>query len=1060
MDARHMAHSLAPSLIVYLPIISLVAAANLPNVAIATFKDESNFPKLNSSCEILKQTTGKTQIAYCPNMKENTVKVEITLGESVHILCNNKGVLLTDFEVVVGYVKIFHSKKCNLPNKLAEIFTKWNITGVEQFNIQSSVDEHVLHKKLFDNIDVSRVKSIALEDNSITEIEESAFQDFVKLETISLRSNIIKNFPDFTYLKHIRFIDVSSNQITRLPDQLNLPSLQFLSLMNNNLTTLNESCFWNMSSLNTLEMRNNQITYLPEKILQPLTGLKEINLTGLIEIPNNFFKTNQALEKLMFSSIYLSFIPEDVFSHLTNLTTLILTDTSLETLPDNLLANQKNLRSLQLYNNRFRTLPTGIFRNLKSLESLHIYGNQLKEWNSPPKQLPKLKELHLFSNELTNIKGDFSNNMPSLTVLNLSKNKISRIDPSAFNYFDLDDLNLSHNNLSEGPDGEITFVDGMRRARVVNLAYNVYENFPEGIEAKTLRLNMAYNKIKTLELSYVINFDEGNFRNNAIERITFAAIPEILVASASEEPRKSVIDINDNPIDCGCSAFQLVQYFDGSYKYKDIYLRISLVGDVRCHDPLTMARKDVRSLKSQSFTCDYKEAYICPEKCSCALSPHYQSFNVTCNGRNLPTPPIIPGFVSKTYYAFNGFGTMFTINKLVVDLSNNSIKNFTERDSTYINASELYLANNELSLVNWLPPRLEVLQLSDNKLENLGYNAIMALNDSKNLKNLTLHDNLWNCNCKLLNFTRLVKAQHWKIPFENKILCTDSRKVVELLEGNICSFQNQTALIAIGACFFALLLLIGLIFILYYKYEYDIKVWIFSKPILKRFVTEEDIDKDRVYDAFISFSHKDEEFVGNQLVRVLEGGPNPYKLCIHTRDWIVGEFINKQIIDSVQKSRRTIIILSPDFLTSEWGGMEFRTAHTEEMKEEDPDLQLYLSTNTYLKWGDPWFWKKLKYVLPHKKDEQSNNIKHNSCNKSKNKKIRNIMVTIDKMDLINSPATPNVETPPAISFDPLLIKNNALPDNGKLDVEMPPHGLIYNIKLATLNTTNQKIGTS
>ncbi|GJQ74435.1 Tl [Trypoxylus dichotomus] len=978
------------------------------------------------------------------------VEIEVDLGERVKIVCNRKGVPLPDVEVDVGYVKVFQSRKCNLANKLGEILTVWNVTGIELFDIQNFTDEQfILEKNQFDGVDVSEVKKLEIFNSNITKIAENTFQDFIKLEKISLRLNEIGEFPNVTYLKNIHSIDLSSNQINNLPERLNLPSLTLLSLWNNNLTTLNESCFTGMSALITLELRRNQFTHLPTKILHPLTGLEELSLSDLVEIPNGFFAMNRALTKLIFYSINLTSIPEDVFLNLSNLTTLMLTDTSLETLPENIFVNQVNLKKLRLYNNRFKTLPKGIFRNLHSLESLQIFGNQLEEWKSPPNVLPKLNELNLSLNKLTIIEADFSNPAPALKVLNLSRNKISYINASAFSSFELRDLDLSHNNLSE-VNGDVTFIAQMKRTTSVNLAFNAYESLPGDIVLKTSKLNMAYNKIKTLEVVSIMNFDEAYFQNNSIKSIFFTDVPNLFVGLPKEYDRSSRIYMDNNSIDCNCDAFELVQYFDGSYKYKDIYPRLTLNGDVQCQSPATLAGRYVRSLKSQSFTCDYQDAYVCPEKCSCEVHPYYRTFNITCSNRNLSISPTLPQINTEQYVT--EFGRL----ALVANLSNNFIKNFTKRDSSYINVSQLYLSNNELNLVNWLPQHLEILQLDDNKLENLDNNAIMTLNNSRTLKSLTLHNNLWSCNCTLLNFTKLVKAQHLKIPFESRILCADKRKIVDLVEGNICGFENQTALIVIGVCFFMFLSLIAIILVLYYKYEYHIKVWLYSKPVLMRFVTEDDLDKDKMYDAFVSFSHKNEEFVDKQLVRILENGPNPYKLCIHSRDWIVGEFIHTQIITSVQNSRRTIIVLSPDFLESEWATVEFRTAHTEAMREgrnrvivilygdidpksiADEELRIYLSTNTYVKWGDPWFWKKLKYVLPHKSDGRNNSGKCNSGKRLRNQKMENIMVTLDKMDLINSPATPNVGTPPAISLDPLLIKSNSLPRNGKLDIETPP----------------------
>lgn len=171
---------------------------------------------------------------------------------------------------------------------------------------------------------------------------------------------------------------------------------------------------------------------------------------------------------------------------------------------------------------------------------------------------------------------------------------------------------------------------------------------------------------------------------------------------------------------------------------------------------------------------------------------------------------------------------------------------------------------------------------------------------------------------------------------------------------------------------------------MHHKYQTEIKVWMFSHKAFRWLVTEKEFDRDKKYDAFISYSHQDEWFISQELIPNLEHGENPYKLCIHYRDWLVGAHIPTQIYRSVADSRRTIIVLSPNFLSSSWARQEFQEAYLRAMAEKcprvivimledigaeeqlDDELKAYISTNTYLSWSDSLFWKKLRFALPHK----------------------------------------------------------------------------------------------
>nr|XP_029512872.1 toll-like receptor 13 isoform X1 [Oncorhynchus nerka] len=148
------------------------------------------------------------------------------------------------------------------------------------------------------------------------------------------------------------------------------------------------------------------------------------------------------------------------------------------------------------------------------------------------------------------------------------------------------------------------------------------------------------------------------------------------------------------------------------------------------------------------------------------------------------------------------------------------------------------------------------------------------------------------------------------------------------------------------------------------------------------------------YDAFVSYSGKDERWVVEELLPNLEQrGPPFLRLCLHSRDFQLGKDIVENITDSLYRSRHTLCLVSRNYLLSNWCSLEMKLA-TYRLQVEQRDILLLvflekipprrlsahhrlarlLKTRTYLDWPqDPhqhqafWdrLWAKLKPQTEH-----------------------------------------------------------------------------------------------
>ncbi|XP_046578072.1 toll-like receptor 13 isoform X2 [Haliotis rubra] len=164
---------------------------------------------------------------------------------------------------------------------------------------------------------------------------------------------------------------------------------------------------------------------------------------------------------------------------------------------------------------------------------------------------------------------------------------------------------------------------------------------------------------------------------------------------------------------------------------------------------------------------------------------------------------------------------------------------------------------------------------------------------------------------------------------------------------------------------------------------------IFIMRVLYYFQPHED-DDGKEFDAFVSYksSPEDETFVYKTLYQELEK-QRSFKLCLHQRDFVPGETIANNILWAIEKSRRTILVLSPNYMESDFTRFEYQVAHNEMLKQKhkvipllledisqqkhltDRTLSSILKSITYIEWpqnGDEStlkaFWRRLELSMP------------------------------------------------------------------------------------------------
>ncbi|XP_012260509.2 protein toll isoform X2 [Athalia rosae] len=977
----------------------------------------------------------------CPKDFDSTFIIEVKEGQFASVKCNMKP-SWSDFKLQSTAppqdVEILKFEKCPLPGvPLHEITQRIglqptkNLRFESYLNLSSSMDRSFL-------TGFPTLEKLSLNSNGLTELPADLLNELPELEMLELRENNVVLPPQFfNNVPKLRTLELGHNKMTHVDPMLfqRLTRLGFLSLWGNQLVYLEPHTFETLAALQILNINNNVLKTLPQEIFKQLKNLTVLNIASNLfsSLPEGLLSQNHNLTNLRFSYNRgnLTTIPNGFLSNLTELREVQLIRNNLIELPEDILWGSFSIRNLILQGNYLTTLPKNIFKDSKNLRTLDLSWNKITSLPDDVfRTLDKLEKLDLRRNQLATIQGRLFSGLSHLVELNLQYNGIRIIDSRSFYPLEsLEVVRLSHNQITFKDDsaplipnefGPTSPFERCSNLRELDLSFN---NVTEFFSDWQLRLHkLAKLDLKYNQITYVTETDFQFLSPDIVIDITNNNISHVqlggaeLVAQVNQFDSKSrKILVEENPIICDCNMFDFLRYLGGDM-HPSVQKMFHIVpGNLKCAGPEWMRDTLVSDLKYDTMLCSIQD---CPQNCTCWFRPNEKTIVANCSNRNLIMAPERI-FASKEH-------------KVELDLTGNLLTTMpTVNQSGYGNLTKLFLSHNNISSVSLdaVPLTLEILELHQNNLMRVDPVVIERFKNSTRLTKITLHGNPWKCDCEARDLLSFIQMKFQRIPQLLNITCGSNNKPLSKMTANDLCPVAAGMIVGISFAIAIIGISMGILAALYYKYRTEIKIWLYSVGWCLWFVTEEELDKDKLYDAFISYSHKDEDFVVNELLSKLEGGPKPFKLCLHFRDWLAGEWIPAQIARSVENSRRTVVILSPNFLESVWGRMEFRVAHNQALSEGrarvililygdigphenlDDELKAYMSMNTYVKWGDPWFWDKLRYALPHQTQEIGKAGK-----KIFDSHPHHIQITGDKNGLINPPGGPI--TPPPITTPP------------------------------------------
>lgn len=885
----------------------------------------------------------------------------------------------------------------------------------------------------------------------------------------------------FTGLIRLIVLNLSHNSLTRIDARMckDLFFLQILNLRNNSIGLIEDNAFLPLYNLHTLNLAENRLNQIGPHFFNGLFVLSKLTINNnlIVNIDPSAFRNCSDLKELDLSSNALTEVPEAI-QELSFLKTLDLGENQISDFRNGSFKNLQQLTGLRLIDNNIGNITRGMLWDLTALQVLNLAKNKIQNIERGSfERNTQVEAIRLDENFLSDINGIFAT-LASLLWLNLSDNHLIWFDyafiPSNLKWLDI------HNNFIEhlgnyykiqqeisvttldASHNRITEISPMSIPNSVELLF-INNNFIKHIQANSfidkpnlVRVDMYANEVVKLDL-------------NALRLSPYPqnqSLPEFYIGA--------------NPFHCDCSMewLQLINNMTGLRQHP----RVMDLDNIMCsmtnsrgmtHMPLPDARPSDFLCKYETHCfalchcCDFDACdceMTCPQNCTCYHDQTWNTNIVDCSSQKInEIPHHIPMDATEVFLDGNYFTellnhvfigrknmrVLYVNNSLIEKIQNRTFNGLDQLVSLHLednriaelkgyefehlsHLKELYLQNNILQTIanTTFSPllSLQILRLDGNQLVSLETRQFTT----RQIQSISLGNNRWSCRCKhIQELSTWINDQSLNVIDYPDMWCYNTgskpayRREINFNLTTCSDYYSGSSMIEMVSNYLPtmiiiltllLILLIGLV--LAFIFRESIRVWLFARYGVRLCYFKPNEDRDKLYDAFIWYSLKDEDFVVRSIAAELETSNEPLQLCLHHRDlhnaatnmYLEHTVPAPAVLEAAEASKRVILILSRNFLQTEWSRFELRQALHESLKnrvykliliedtsrlheaELDLELRPYLKTAIRLKWDDKRFWERLRYEIPssHPTKYNPHQYRRNINNYTINSRVSNL----------------------------------------------------------------------